>query len=191
MFKKMLALFCASFILLSTVDVFVPRGEAQIYESVIRLHVIAEDDSETAQSIKLLVRDAILNECSGLFSENGDVIAASETVEENLPLVESVANRVLSENNAGYEAKAEFGLETYPTRVYEDFKLPSGEYLSLRVKLGKAEGQNWWCVLFPPLCSKASSKKLGLSNTKVGKNDSSVFTNRKYVFRFKFLEIFG
>ena len=191
MFKKMLALFCASFILLSAVDVFVPRGEAKIFDNVIRLHVIADNDSETAQNVKLQVRDAILNECSFLFSENGDIIAASETVQENLGLIETIANRVLAENNADYEAKAEFGLETYPTRVYEDFKLPSGEYLSLRVKLGSAEGQNWWCVLFPPLCTKAASQKSDFSKTKINKNDSSVFTNRKYVFRFKFLELFG
>ena len=191
MLKKMLALFCASFVLLSFVDAFVPRSEGEIYENVIRLHILAEDDSEDAQNIKLLVRDAILDECSSLFSDSGNVVAASETVMENLPLVESVANRVLSENNVDYEARAEFGYETYPTRVYEDFKLPSGEYLSLRVKLGNAEGQNWWCVLFPPLCTNSSAKKEDLSSTKVNKNDTSVFTNRKYVFRFKFLEIFG
>ena len=191
MFKKIFALFCASFLLLSLVDLFVPRSEAMVYDSVIRLHIIAEDDSEKAQNIKLQVRDTILFECPELFSENGDITVASETVQENLPYIEAVANRVLSENGADYQAKAEFGLETYPTRVYEDFKLPSGEYLSLRVKLGDASGKNWWCVMFPPLCTKASSEKADWTDTDVNKNDSSVFTNRKYIFRFKFLELFG
>ncbi len=191
MFKKILALFCASFVLLSLVDVFVPRSEAKIYDNLIRLHILAEDNSETAQNLKLKVRDAILNECGNLFSESGDIITAKKTVEENIPHVESVANRVLAENGADYQAKAEFGVESYPTRVYDGFCLPSGEYLSLRVNLGKAEGNNWWCVLFPPLCNKAATKDIDITSTKVNKKDSSVFTNRKYIFRFKFLELFG
>ncbi len=184
---KIIALFCACFLLLNIVDMLIPRSEAKIYDSVIRLHVLAQDDSEEAQSIKLLVRDAILNECGALFSASGDIVSASEAVEENIPRMEEIANRVLLENGVEYKATAEWGTEEYPTRVYENVTLPAGEYRSLRLKLGKGEGKNWWCVLFPPLCTKASAD---LSGSGVNKKDTEVFSNKKYIFRFKFLELF-
>lgn len=187
---KIVALFCACFLLLTVTDMFVPRTEAKIYDSVIRLHVLADDDSETAQNIKLLVRDAILSECGELFSETGDIIAASDKVELNLSKIKSVADAVLSENGAEYKSRVEWGYEEYPTRVYENMSLPAGNYRSLRVVLGDGEGKNWWCVLFPPLCTKASAEKKDFSSTDVNKNDSSVFTNKKYIFRFKMLELF-
>lgn len=186
---KLIALFCASFLLLNIVDMLIPRGEAKVFDNVIRLHILAEDNSEEAQEIKLLVRDAILSECGDLFSDTGDVTAASEKVIENIPRMEAIANRVLAENGAQYSASAEWGREEYPTRVYEDFTLPAGTYLSLRINLGSASGNNWWCILFPPLCTKASSGDL--SSSGISKSDSSVFTKPKYIFRFKLLEFFG
>lgn len=187
---KIIALFCASFILLNVVDMLIPRSEAKIYDSVIRLHILAEDNSEAAQNIKLMVRDAILEECGDLFSEDGNIVTASEKVESSLPQLKAVANRVLSENGMDYKAVCEWGMEQYPTRIYENFTLPSGTYRSLRIKLGKAEGNNWWCVLFPPLCTKASAVDNDFKHTDVKVKDSRVFTNRKYAFRFKLLEIF-
>lgn len=187
---KIIALFCSCFMLLTIVDMLIPRSEAKIFDNVIRLHVLADDNSETAQNIKLSVRDAILDECGDIFSEAGDIITANNVVEENIDRIEEIANRVLSEQNANYRANVEWGVETYPTRIYEDFSLPSGEYRSLRVNLGKADGNNWWCVLFPPLCTQAASdgefKSAGISE-----KDTSVFKSRKYIFRFKLLELFG
>ncbi len=188
--KKIIALFCACFLLLNIVDMLIPRSEAEIYENVIRLHILADDNSDEAQSVKLLVRDAILEECGDLFSHSGNVIVASQTVEENLSRVESVANRVLAQNGMNYLAQAEYGYEEYPTRIYENFTLPAGTYRSLRINLGKADGNNWWCVLFPPLCTKASQAEKDLSSAGISKKDSAVFTKSKYVFRFKLLELF-
>lgn len=187
---KIIALFCACFLLLTVVDMVVPRSEARIFDNVIRLHILADDNSTHAQDIKLIVRDAILDECGDIFSESGDIVAASETVEANIPRMERIANRVLAENGADYNAKVEWGSETYPTRVYEGFYLPSGEYRSLRINLGDAEGNNWWCVLFPPLCTNAASDS-EFATAGIAKNDTSVFRNKKYIFRFKLLELFG
>lgn len=187
---KLIALFCACFMLLTVVDMLIPRSEANIYDNAIRLHILADDNSESAQSVKLLVRDAILNECGDLFSDTGDVTAAAEAVEENIPRMEEIANRVLQENGFDYHATAQFGYEEYPTRVYDNVTLPAGTYRSLRVNLGSAEGNNWWCVLFPPLCTGAASGK-DLSKAEVTEKDSAVFTERKYIFRFKLLELFG
>ena len=147
---KLIALFCACFLLLTIVDMLVPRSEANVYDNVIRLHILADSDSEEAQEVKLLVRDAILKECGGIFNSSVDVDVASETVKQNLSRMENVANRVLAENGFEYKATAEFGMEEYPTRVYENLTLPAGTYRSLRLNLGSAEGQNWWCILFPP-----------------------------------------
>ena len=176
--------------LLTIVDMLIPRSEAKIFDNVIRLHVLADDNSETAQNIKLSVRDAILDECGDMFSESGDIVTASNVVEENIPRIEAIANRVLAEQGVDYRATVQWGSESYPTRTYEDFYLPSGEYLSLRVNLGTANGNNWWCVLFPPLCTKASSDS-EFKSAGISRKDTSVFKSRRYIFRFKLLELFG
>ena len=154
---KIFALFCACFLLLNAVDMLIPRSEQNVFDNLIRLHVLADDNSDTAQIIKLKVRDAVLEECAYLFDEQENVVTAESEIIANLEKIELVANRVLAENGADYKASAELGYEEYPTRVYENITLPAGEYKSLRLKLGRAEGENWWCILFPPLCTKASS----------------------------------
>lgn len=185
---KLIALFCSCFLLLNIVDAVVPRSEAQIFDNAIRLHILADDNSDEAQNVKLLVRDAILAECGMLFENKTDIASAEAELEHNLSKIESIANRVLAENGFDYNATVEWGLEDYPTRVYESVTLPAGTYRSLRVNLGSGNGNNWWCILFPPLCTGVSSgEKLSYA---VNKNDSSVFTNKKYIFRFKLLELF-
>ncbi len=185
---KILALFCACFILLTVVDMIIPRSEGEIFDNVIRLHILAEDNSEEAQSVKLKVRDALLDECGDLFSYNGDVNTAVAELEANLPHIEGIASRVLKENGMSYTAVAKIGMEKYPTRVYDGFTLPAGTYRSLRVMLGEGEGRNWWCVLFPPLCTNAA--KDDLSSAGINQNDTPVFTEKRYILRFKFLEWF-
>lgn len=187
---KIAALFAASFLLLNIVDMLIPRSEAKIFDNAIRLHILAEDNSETAQAVKLCVRDAILTEYSDIFNNNENVIEASKALESSLADIEATANRVLSEYNADYRASVEWGYEEYPTRVYENITLPAGRYRSLRINLGRAEGNNWWCVLFPPLCTDAA-KNNSLSQSGVNENDSRVFKEKKYIFRFKILELFG
>lgn len=186
---KIIALFCACFLLLTIVDMLIPRSEAKVFESVIRLHILADDNSEAAQSIKLLVRDAVLEECGELFAESGNITAARSELEENIPKMQSIANRVLAENGVSYRATIDWGTEEYPVRVYEDFSLPAGEYLSLRLKLGSGSGNNWWCVLFPPLCTQASSDN-SFERAGISDRDSEVFKKPKYKFRFKILELF-
>lgn len=188
MTTKLIALFCACFILLTAVDTLIPRSEGEVFDNVIRLHVLANDNSDEAQSIKLSVRDAILRECGDIFSDCGDIITAEEKISENIARIEEISNRVLYENGVSYKAYAELGNEDYPTREYEEFSLPAGNYRSLRIKLGEAKGNNWWCILFPPLCTKASSN---LTGSGINERDTEVFKKPKYKFRFKLLELFG
>ena len=185
---KIIALFCACFMLLTAIDALIPRSESKVFDNVIRLHVLADDNSAAAQSIKLKVRDAILNECGDIFSGSDNIITAEANLSENMAKIEEISNRVLLENGVTYKASAELGNEDYPTREYEGFSLPAGNYKSLRIKLGKATGNNWWCILFPPLCTKASND---LSSSGINEKDTEVFTKPKYKFRFKLLEFFG
>ncbi len=185
---KLIALFCACFLLLNLVDVLIPRSEAEIFDNAIRLHVLADSNDSDAQSVKLMVRDAILNECGYLFDGQTDINSAVEAVESSIPRMEEIANKVLAQQGFNYKATAQWGYEDYPTRVYGEVTLPAGKYRSLRINLGSAQGNNWWCILFPPLCTGVSSgEKLSPA---VNKTDSSVFTNKKYTFRFKLLELF-
>ena len=185
---RCIALFCACFLLLTTVDLLAPQDEKKVFQNLIRLHVLANGDSDEEQRVKLLVRDAVIEECGSLFSGMTDSESALYTVNENIATVEQTANRVLSEQGATYTAKVVFGREQYPQRDYGDMSLPAGEYYSLRVLLGEAEGQNWWCVLFPPLCFGVSTGSF--SDAGIDSGSSKVFTNKKYTFRFKLLEWF-
>ena len=142
------------------------RGEGDIYSSVIRLHIIANSNSYTDQEMKLFVRDRILAECgSELVSESGNAEDAMSKLSENggLDNVTEAAKAALTEFCAERElevpsVKVTIGDEKYPRRYYEGLAFPSGTYHSLRIIIGEGEGENWWCVLFPPLCFSASSK---------------------------------
>ena len=135
------------------------HGEAGLYESVVRLHVLAHSDSEADQALKLLVRDRVLETVRGLCEGCGSREETVAALEANLPEICRVATETVRENGADYDVTVTIGEEIYPTKVYEAACFPSGEYVSLRVCIGKAEGQNWWCVLFPPLCLSAASAK--------------------------------
>lgn len=142
------------------------RGEGQIYSSVIRLHIIANSNTDTDQEMKLFVRDRILAECGEeLVSENGNAEAAMEHLSRagGLDCVLEVASSALAEFCTAREldvpsVRVTLGDEKYPRRYYEGLAFPSGTYHSLRVIIGDGEGENWWCVLFPPLCFTAASE---------------------------------
>ena len=184
---RALALFCACFLLLTAVDLVVPGEETAVFDNVIRLHVIADGDSQEQQRVKLLVRDAIIRQ----FGESGycDFCEASGDISSRLGEIEAVANGVLASQGAGYGARAVFGREHYPVRDYGDFSLPAGEYTSLRVILGSGEGQNWWCVMFPPICFGACGESFAKAG--IGRKAARVFTDKKYTLRFKLLELLG
>ena len=190
---KALLSFSALTVITSILVSFLPvRGEDKIYTGVVRLHVIAASDSERDQSLKLMVRDAILNEISG--DEPGSFDDAKRTIESRRDEIKKCAERTLTDAGCGDKVNVFFDRESYPERVYEGFTLPAGDYLSLRVVIGEGEGHNWWCVVFPPLCTATSEKEqkedfiaAGFTNDqyKLINNSSGV----KYKVRFKILEI--
>lgn len=134
------------------------RGlEKNIADEVLRLHVVANSDSARDQEIKLKVRDAVLNECGYLFRHCKSTDEAAALASENAELIKSVAYRVLSENGAEPCAAVEVEQCSFPTKEYGDLKLPAGRYTALNIKIGSAEGKNWWCVMYPPLCLNSAS----------------------------------
>lgn len=175
---------------------FLPvHGETEIYDKVIRLHVIANSDSARDQELKLKVRDALLSTVAELTENCHDKEEAEAVLSESTELLRSQAQKTLIENGSAESVSVEVGQETYPTREYEGVRLPAGEYCSLRVILGDAEGQNWWCVLFPPLCV-GTAVKVEEEMISVGftPDQVKVLTDTdspKYVLRFKFLEVLG
>ena len=121
-------------------------------KSIVRLHILANSDSAEDQAVKLIVRDTLLD-CGGeLFSGKVNVDNATDILNREKEKLTSIVNNTLSEQGFGYNAEIILVKEYFTTRVYENFTLPAGEYLALKVVLGKAEGHNWWCVMYPPLC---------------------------------------
>ena len=132
------------------------REQTALSEKVVRLHVLANSDSEEDQALKLRVRDRVLAETEALLESSSDREDATRRLEAALPELEKLASEEITES--GYDYPVDLRLEetAFPTRTYDGFTLPAGRYLALRVLIGAAEGQNWWCVVFPPLCAAAS-----------------------------------
>lgn len=191
MYKRILIV-AFTLIGLCTLLSFLPiHGESELYDEVLRLHVIANSDSEEDQALKLKVRDAILEETGALFSDCKHRDEAREAVLANKDRILKAANSALIREGYNYSVDIELDEERYPTKNYESFCFPSGEYLSLRVKIGEGEGENWWCVLFPPLCLGAASDGDGSLSVGLSPDQYNVITqsgNVRYRVRFKLLE---
>ena len=134
------------------VSVLPVNGEEGVYDGVIRLHVLAPSDSAEDQALKLSVRDEILSVYGSYLGEAGDVLTAEGEVLALCEEIEATAAEVVKREGFAYTVKVEYGDEAYPTREYGEYTFPAGVYRSLRIVIGEGEGQNWWCVLFPPLC---------------------------------------
>ena len=137
--------------------VWLDREQAALSDKVIRLHVIANSDTEADQALKLRVRDRILEEAAGYFQAGQTVEEAAAELTEYLPALAEAGAQVVRE--AGYDYPVSASLEPnvwFPTKTYTDFSLPAGSYTALRIVIGEGEGRNWWCVVFPPLCTAAA-----------------------------------
>ncbi len=140
---------------------FTVKGELcaeNISQRLIRLHVIASSDSDSDQNLKRKVRDALIIESAALFDGCENIFDAEKICRENKLLLEKAARKVVEQEGFDYTVSTKFDYELYPVRRYEEFTLPAGEYLSLRVIIGEGKGKNWWCVLYPPLCTSYASR---------------------------------
>jgi len=119
---------------------------------VTRLQIIANSDSEEDQQVKLLVRDRITTWIRDLTESITDPLEARQILRKNLSQIQTIASETVYANGFSYPVRVVMEETEYPFRNYGSFALPEGNYLALRVKLGDAEGKNWWCVAFPSLC---------------------------------------
>lgn len=161
----------------------------ELRENVLRLHVIANSDSDADQALKLAVRDEILKNSTDIFKDCGDVDSAVLTAESQIETLNQIANSVIQKNGFDYKAAVSVGDSYFDTRVYDDFTLPAGTYKSLIVNLGKGEGKNWWCVVFPCVCvPSAADAQLSDSVSTVAAETAE--NAPKYIIKFKTAEIY-
>ena len=125
---------------------------SNIQNSVFRLHVIANSDSLEDQNLKYLVRDAVLEYINSISQKNSSKKEVIELTQENISTIENLAQEVIYKNGYNYSVKLNIGNFAFPTKTYGDVSFPAGFYDALKIEIGNAEGQNWWCVMFPPLC---------------------------------------
>ena len=158
---------------------------------MIRLHVIANSDSDADQALKLRVRDAVLEQATAILERSADRREAESRLRGQLLELERTAEKEIQ--TAGYSYPVTVKLENtdFPTKEYGGFTLPAGEYLALRVIIGEGQGKNWWCVVFPPLCT-AVSADVPASALAAGfdQEEVSLITeeNQGYVLKFKAVE---
>ena len=192
--KRILILFLSLALLIGLLAVLPIHSESNIYENVLRLHVIANSDSEEDQALKLLVRDAILAETQKLLANISDKKSAENIILQNTEQLRLIAEKVVIENGFSYPVSITLGKEEYPTKNYESCAFPSGEYTSLQIFIGDASGKNWWCVLYPPLCLSAATDKDAFASVGITDSQYQIITdtqNPKYKIRFKILESFS
>lgn len=171
------------------------REQERLADQVIRLHVIANSDSPEDQALKLEVRDQVLAHAEELYPAGADRTAAAAAIQEHLPELAAAGQRVLEERGCDYAVRAELTETWFPTKEYEDFALPAGEYTALRVVIGEGAGQNWWCVAFPPLCLGAASDTVedAAAAGYFSQDQAALITeeDQGYVLKFKSMELLG
>ncbi len=161
----------------------------QVRGDVLRLHVIAASDSEADQAVKLLVRDAVLAEGAAIFDGSVTAAEAEQRLSPFLGRLEKAADRVLRDNGFAYTASAQVVNEYFDARTYENVTLPAGRYQALKIVLGEGKGQNWWCVMFPPLCLPAATAEKETYAVFSGDGAHVVQGEPEYEIRFKIVEI--
>ena len=163
----------------------------ELRQNILRLHIVANSDSQEDQALKLLVRDEILKQSEGIFHNASSKEEIELITIQNLERFQSTAESVIAQNGKTYPVKVFLGKAYFGTRVYEDFTLPAGEYEALRVLIGEAKGKNWWCVMFPAMCIPAAGKEHSLSEA-VDSSAAEIAENpKRYKIKFKTVEIFS
>lgn len=150
--KKFLLALGIGFICLFILNSNFKSTEAALASNVIRFHVLANSDEVYDQKLKLKVRNRIIKEMEHFFDTNGDITSARCAVLYNIETIEGFAKDEIEKNGYSYDVRVSLGNSYFPTKNYGEIVLPEGNYEALKIEIGKAEGQNWWCVLFPPLC---------------------------------------
>lgn len=187
LFRKALIL-AVVLMMLCTITGFAGQCET-ISDRVLRLHVLANSDSQEDQALKLKVRDKVL-ECSAYMLDDAqDLNQAEALTEQNLQDIQKVAQEEVYRQGYDYPVKVELTNMHFNTRVYETVTLPAGEYDALRVSIGEAQGHNWWCVMFPPMCLPAAEESKELQDVLDPAQMEIVEGGSQYEVKFKTIEV--
>ena len=180
---------CLAFVL----TVFISMtGFAQSCETlrgeVLRLHILANSNSDGDQALKLLVRDRLLKE--EIFTQSPNKEEALEKARQSTEKLTRIAKDELVRNGCADEVTVEIVNMYFTTREYETFTLPAGQYDAVRVLIGEGKGNNWWCVMFPPLCLPAATDKSAIDDAFTDKETAIMTQKPKYKAKFKVVELF-
>ena len=169
------------------------RDYETVHRELIRFHVVANSDSTEDQTVKLKVRDAVLESVSEDLQKIGDVEEAKRYLREKLPHIRKVANDTLEAAGFPPDAAVSLCREAFDIRCYDTFTLPAGVYEALRITIGDGAGQNWWCVTFPGLCLSATSEGFEAEAAGAGFSDelTDSLTGEDYELRFFLLDALG
>ncbi len=162
-----------------------------IRDKMLRMHVIANSDSKEDQELKLKVRDAVL--CAGKEIFDGSITSAQaqEKIIPHIPYLEKVALEIIENEGFDYKVNITVKKEYFNTRTYDNsITLPAGYYTAVKVVIGEGGGQNWWCVMFPPMCLPSATSECEISNFLTDEETEIVTKSDKYKFSFKLVEIF-
>lgn len=159
-----------------------------IRRGVLRLHVIAASDSKEDQQIKLELRDRLLVKGSEIFSSSETKNEAEKKIADNLALLQKETDSFLKSRSYPHKAEVRLEKSYFPTRQYESFTLPAGYYDALKVIIGKGEGKNWWCVMFPAMCLPAAQKNESGFDGILTEKQQEIISGRKYEVRLWIVE---
>lgn len=162
------------------------NSSKELSEDVMRVHILANSDSAADQSLKLAVRDRVLEQCSDYFEDCENKYQAMRVTEEHLAEIECLAESEIRRHGFDYPVKAQVGQAYFNTRYYDKFTIPAGWYDSLRLTIGDGGGQNWWCVMYPTLCVGAATEDT--MKEELSDGEYRVVTSDKLDFRFKLVE---
>ena len=156
---------------------------------VFRLHILANSDSESDQALKLKVRDKVLEYTESIYSKANSKDEAERLTANNLQSIANTAKNEIAKNGYNYPVKAEIKHMYFNTRYYDKVTMPSGFYNALRITIGKGEGHNWWCVMYPSMCVGSSTDYNSLKEN-TGDDEYNIMTGNDYEFKFKAVEYF-
>ncbi len=198
--SRLIFLFILLILVFSLLITYAKSTVQNISNSVLRLHIVANSNDAFDQSLKISVRDKVLNETSHLFQNTHSADEAKALAKKHSALIQKIAEDEINHLGFDYPVNVSVTECAFPTKVYGDIALPCGRYNAVKIEIGKAKGENWWCVMYPPLCftdgiiSAPDETKAKLRDT-LSQDEYNLVTNTPsgtvpVEVRFKLVEIF-
>ena len=182
---------CIAFVLVVIYSLIPFQAQCDnISNDVFRLHILANSDSDYDQSVKLKVRDKVLEYSKNLFESASSKEEAESLISQNFNNITRVAQNELQNLGCDKTVKAEIKKMYFTTRYYDSYTLPSGMYDALRITIGSGKGHNWWCVMYPSICVSAASEQDEKAKQALDDGEYDIIKNEKYSYKFKVVELF-